>query len=221
MTKNTELQPKSKPERVFTTGQISGISGLGRQCLYRYVKDFGEFFSDTARQHKQGRRWTGADLELVESIHALHSKRSTNPKIRELLQGGWRLLDDRAGAREFISGLVDMVFVAMQQSEDIAKEAMAAMGDLQRKTRVVEINNKAFQELWIQLHDIRVEFYELERELRIRTGIVKKVKPKWHGDPPEIFLQAVGSLEGAQVIQSFKRKITEDPEDPKKSSSRD
>ena len=189
---NKTTEVKNQPrKKTFSSGQVSGITELHRQSLYRYVKDFPEFFSETARQHKQGRRWTREDLEMIQAIRCLYHERTGKEKIREMIKGGWRLVDSLPWTRELQSRLIEMTLAAYEESKEISNQAIESIDDLQYKTSVAEGNNKSFAALWIQVQDLKDEWKALEDELRIRGRVRKSFKPRWHGEPPTLFLQPV------------------------------
>jgi len=186
---------KIAKSHTFTTGQISGITRIGRQSLYRYVRDFPDFFSQTVRQHKQGRRWTQDDLNMIEAIRCLYHERTGEQRIKEIIKGGWRLADNQAWTRELQSRLIEMTFAANAEADEISKQAIDAINDLQIKTLVAEGNNKEFAALWILVKDIQAEWRELESELRITGRIRRKSNiKKWYGEPPVLYLAPVGTL---------------------------
>jgi DNA-binding transcriptional MerR regulator len=186
--------------RTFTTGQMSGLTGIGRQSLYRYVKIYGEFFSETARQHKQGRRWTHDDILVASAIRALHHEKLGEKNIREKLKSGWKLSDNEAWSKELQSRLIDTVLEAYAHAEEISRQAIAAINDLELKTQVAEYNNKTFAELWIGFKDLQEEYRILELELRKRGMVPRQIKQRWYGEIPVLYLAPVkGSLKDFKV----------------------
>lgn len=194
-----------KPIRTFTTGQVSGITQVGRQSLYRYVKEFGEFFSKTATQHKQGRRWTQMDIETIHAIRCLYHDHTGTEAIREMIKGGWKLTDNEAWSRELQSRLIEMVIEANTNAEIISRQAINAINDLQSKTDVVEANQKVFADLWLQVQDLKAEWEALEGELLIKGRMSKKYKPRYRQKPPQLFLMPVsGKLSEFKVVDDDK-----------------
>jgi hypothetical protein len=184
----------------FTTGQISGMTLLGASSLYRYVRDFPEFFSPTAKQHIKSRRWTQKDLEMLHSIRCLYHERTGKEKIREMIAGGWRLQDNQAWTRELQSRLIEMTLAAYADAKEISKQAINAIDDLQTKTLVAEYNNEQFSKLWILVMDLQDEWRALEYEMKLRGRVRKSFKPRWHGEPPTLYLAPVeGSLKDFKV----------------------
>ena len=73
--------------KLFSTGQAAGIANISTKTLERYIKCFGEFFSEGARINKRGRRYTGDDLKLILFIHRLYGRRTKLPDIVAALKG--------------------------------------------------------------------------------------------------------------------------------------
>lgn len=190
-------------KRTYTTGQMSGISGLHRQTLYRYVRDFGEYFTETARQHKQGRRWEFSDVEVARAIRGLYHEGASKEKIKGMLKGGYRLADNEAWTRELQSKLIEIAFAANANADDISRQAIAAINDLENKTFFVEWNLKAFQELWITVHDLIDEVEAIEHLESITGKVKRSVGKKYHGKPPILYelVPLAGNLKDYKVVE--------------------
>ena len=85
---------------LFTTGEVRGITMLSSMSVYRFTRDFPEFFTEAARQHQRGRRFTGDDVVMLLSIESLYHKREGKEKIRAELAGGWRLGNQPLDSKE-------------------------------------------------------------------------------------------------------------------------
>jgi hypothetical protein len=194
---------KITKSRKFTTGQVSGFTMVGRQSLYRYVRDFPEFFTETAKQHKQGRRWELDDLVIVQSIRMLYHERMGKEKIRELIKGGWKLCDNQPWTRELQSRLIEATFTAYAEAEEISKQAVAAIDDLENKTFFVEWNLEAFQKLWISVQDLIDEVETIEHVECITGKVKSQMGVRWHGKPPILYelVPLAGNLKDYKVVE--------------------
>jgi hypothetical protein len=130
--------------RQFTTGQVSGICILSHMALYRYVKAFGEFFSEGVRdKHTRGRRWSLADIETIKSIQALFHDRTGPDGIRTLLRSGWRLGSSAAYSREALAGLAEVVQVFEAEAKAARHEAREVIEQTKfNLKRMLEDNEK-------------------------------------------------------------------------------
>ena len=77
------------PETLFTTGQAAGATRLSAETIRRYVDQFNEYFSEKARIHVRGRRFTPADIKTLLTIRHLHYDRHPDDQIRQALAGEW------------------------------------------------------------------------------------------------------------------------------------
>ena len=173
MFKSEEKKPKAK----LTTSQILGFTLVGSSSLYRYVRDFADFFSPTARQHKKGRRWTIEDLEVVQAIRCLYHERTGSDRIREMLSGGWRVEFNPMYTKELISRLVEVVLAAYEDSREISKKAEEAINNSIEQSKSAEFNDQLFRELTISVWDIQDEQKWIEKGLALR-GLVREAKKK-------------------------------------------
>ena len=186
MVSKVKLQ-KSRRKTDLTTGQVSAIVRIGFQSLYVYVRNFPEFFSESARQHTQGRRWTIEDLEMVQSIRCLYHEKAGTQKIRELLASGWRLHNVQIWTRELISLTLNYAQDCQAEAKRSAQEVITIKQILEERKR----NNKELQEIWIRQGDLEHEWEVMQKAWRLRTVITKAVKKKYHGKLPELYIPEV------------------------------
>jgi hypothetical protein len=110
----------------YTTGQVSGITDLANMTLYRYVKLFGEFFSQGVTQHTRGRHWSEDDIMLAMSIRSLFDRRAGEEAIRETLRKGWRLDTQPMNSPEVQQALSSLFEVCQVYREQAEKDRTAA-----------------------------------------------------------------------------------------------
>ena len=144
-------------EGLLTSGQISGMAGIGKMSLYHYVKDFPEFFTDSAKKHKKGRRWSLSDFEVVQAIRYLYHERKGKEFVRETLAAGWRPAVNPAYSSETLARLINQVLSSSEQSEETLKDAHKAIKRL-----------KDFEILWT---------YDRE-SIRVLSGQMGEVQKK-------------------------------------------
>lgn len=117
------VMQKSESKLELTTGQASGVTRVSRTCLYRYVRDFSDFFSPGASQHKRGRRWTLNDIELILTIRFLKHEHRGNKLIGESLASGWRSYSDPGYYRQDRGRIIDSVKQIIYGANRNIKEA--------------------------------------------------------------------------------------------------
>lgn len=146
----------------FKTGQLSGITRIGYTSLYRYVKDYREFFSQGVRRDKRGRRWSLDDLEIVQAIRYLSHERTGKEKIREMLKSGWRPVTNAAYDRETVARLVEAVLATNEQANKLVKSLQKEVDEIRRFRDYVQ---EARQEVW------QMGFRVLELEHKIKQRV--------------------------------------------------
>jgi DNA-binding transcriptional MerR regulator len=72
--------------QTLTTGQVSGLLSIPVCSLQRYVREFSKYFSESARQHHRGRRWTAEDVNLLMIIRKMHQAQAGPKNIEEALE---------------------------------------------------------------------------------------------------------------------------------------
>jgi DNA-binding transcriptional MerR regulator len=61
---------------VMSTSQIAGLLGIPNHTLQKYVNEFGECFSESARKHNRGRRYNAGDINnllLIRQMKTTHA----------------------------------------------------------------------------------------------------------------------------------------------------
>lgn len=75
-------------ERLFTTGQAAAVADISTKTLERYIKNFGEYFTQGATINRRGRRYTGDDMRAILFIHRLYGHRLKRDAIEAALKDG-------------------------------------------------------------------------------------------------------------------------------------
>lgn len=145
----------------FKTGQLSGITRIGYASLYRYVRDYREFFSPTARKNTRGRRWTHNDLDIVQAIRYLSHERTGKEKIKEMLKSGWRPVANAAYDRETVARLIEAVLASNEQANKLVKSLQKEVDDIRRFRDYVQ---EARQDVW----QMGLKVAELENKIKNR-----------------------------------------------------
>lgn len=167
----------------LTTGQVAAILHVSTQSLFYYVRNFRQYFSESAGQRTQGRHWTVEDLELVQLIRSLYHERAGTEKIHELLSSGWRLQNTQLWTRELITILLDETLTAQEEARDSAGEVITLKRILEERKR----NNDEFQKMWIRLGDLENEWKITQKALKLRGVIVEATRKKYHGELPDLY----------------------------------
>ena len=180
-TKNQDLKKGGKTD--LTTAQVSSFLRVGTDSLYKYVRNFPEFFSPGARKHTAGRKWTPEDLEMCWTIRTLYAQRTGTPEIRRLLEGGWKLQNVQIWTKQLMALLLEQSLDSQDKMQKAAQEVVTLKRLIQERDR----DNEELQKMWIQLNDLQHEWEVMQKAWRLRTVITKAVKKKYHGKLPELY----------------------------------
>ena len=173
MVKKAKIQKKWRKSNL-TTGQISGLTMVGHGSLYRYVKEFADFFSPTAKQHERGRRWTQEDLDVVFAIRGLYHERAGSAKIREMLAGGWRLQDNPAFTREMQSRLIESAIATAAEAQEITEEALKAVKENQYASSLSLDDHHEVGKMSRRLRELEVKVERLAKKQGVKGYVEGK-----------------------------------------------
>jgi len=134
----------------YTTGQVSGMTGLAFMTLYRYVKLFGEFFGPNVQKHIRGRRWSDDDVTIALSIQALFNRRTGEDGIRQALRDGYKL-DQSPEGNPLVQEAFSMLYETCQLYREEAKKDRAAAHELTIKLAQLYKHNRDDPELLLNL----------------------------------------------------------------------
>lgn len=118
-------------DKTITTGNLCGFLSISPSSVYQYVYNFPQFFSDGAKQHKRGRRWSLSDIEIIQSIRHLRMERAGTKRITEVLASGWRSESKPAVERELVGHLIEVTEILLDQVTEDRKALKSARDSLQ------------------------------------------------------------------------------------------
>jgi DNA-binding transcriptional MerR regulator len=153
----------------LSTGQLSGIARVSYMALYRYVKDFSEFFSDTAKQHKRGRRWNVSDLQIVQAIRYLQHERTPKAEIRRLLADGWRPPANSAYSVESLTRLIEATLLSSEESVNMVCEVEEAVKD-------IKLFKSQSSQTAVDIAEIKMQIMNIRRDVRYLYTQIDNVK---------------------------------------------
>lgn len=157
-------------EKQFTTGQLSGITRISYISLYRYVRNYPEFFSDGVRRHRRGRRWNPSDLAMVQAIRYLLHERKSKAEVKQILRDGFKLQLDSTFTVEAFSRLFEATLALADHSEKLVHDAQRAIDD-------VKFLHTLTIEQRVQIADMSTKVRQLEHEVsnqKLRIDNIKK-----------------------------------------------
>ena len=59
----------------YSSGIVVGMTNIPACTIQRYIRDFGSFFSETAKQPHRGRRYSTVDIRTLQMIRYLYYER--------------------------------------------------------------------------------------------------------------------------------------------------
>jgi hypothetical protein len=151
-----------------TSGQVAGLTQISPMRLYHYVRDFPEFFSEGAKIHKRGRRWSPEDIELVLSIKSLYHDRTGKENIRQLIAQGWRMEKSSFYGREALNALLETAEVYYANAAEVNKTAKALTWETQAMLKTARHDHEAVIKMRAELSELEAKFYNLLQEVRTK-----------------------------------------------------
>lgn len=179
----------------LTTGQTSGLTGLDKQTIQRYVRRYPVGFSDQARQPVKGRRFNGQDIKNLLLInHMLNTKQKAN--IEKALSGEYESPD-------FM--LFDIVnFMQMYQTFDTLQKTFS---DLAEK---IESENKKFISLASYYRRLIDNHADVLSALRWDVAQLKMIRATKDQRPEPEHLVKARERGAKSIIQRFKDVFNDD-----------
>ncbi len=71
----------------YQTRTVEGMTRIPIRTIQDYVREFRDYFSETARQPSKGRRFTDGDIDKLQTIQRLRADRVRDEEIRKVLSG--------------------------------------------------------------------------------------------------------------------------------------
>lgn len=155
---------------LFTTGAICGILRTSRFTVWGYVNQFPDFFSKDAKKHTRGRRYTLADLEVLEAIRYLKNQHHGVEKIRALLAKGWRPVKNTSQDTKLAAEL-------LQQVIDLVSQYKSQVATVNRIALVYNALQETLQILDKRTREDRSHFVDFEKRFEKFEKIAKKRFP--------------------------------------------
>jgi hypothetical protein len=174
---NKQNAHRGKKKTYVTTGQASGITHLAGPTLYQYTREFYDLFSAGVQQHKRGRKWGAADLDLLLSIKALRHERTPTGEIHAKLAGGWRVKHS-PWSGEDRDHLVEAFVAVTDESNRIMREAERAVDNSKWVTKLGIEEHRKIQDLEIRQKELEEAIYKILKHFKLVREMDGK-KPWW------------------------------------------
>jgi hypothetical protein len=153
--------------KTLTTGQLVGATWLDQSTVYRYLSEFGDYFSDTAKRPGRGKRWTQQDLQTVQALRSLHHAHQGRDVIIECLKNNWRPPDGSAESS-------DILYSMLLQVQD---QLILMRREFTEHEEQTPLNQRKLMLMGGRLESLELRFYEMETIVnRLDDAIGSKVK---------------------------------------------
>jgi DNA-binding transcriptional MerR regulator len=123
----------AKMSQTYSTGQVSGMTGIPVRTMHNYVRDLRDCFSDEANKPVKGRRFNDLDIKRLRVIKQARAQKMSDEDIKKIFTGEiyWPLMNeyDDAAAKQMI--------LNAQETYDRANQLVD-----QAKKWVIEVNTK-------------------------------------------------------------------------------
>ena len=152
----------------LTSGQVTGLTQVTPQRIYHYVKDFPEFFTEGAKVHHRGRRWTTEDVEIILSIQALYHDRTGRENIRQLIGQGWRMKKEFVFGRESLSNILEVAQIYSDSAHQLKITSDQLTAAVEADLKIFNQEHETLAKLRSQFADLQREFYDLKQEVKTK-----------------------------------------------------
>lgn len=152
--------------KTLSTTQVSALTNVSMPTLKRYIKSYGQHFSETARQNKRGRRWTPDDVEKVILINRVSATKPGAEKVNALLDQ-----DTEAEQQNLLTSnqVLEIAVNVLSQIEDHrrAVEKMIQTAEWKR------IDYMKFEKEYSK--KIKLVFFQLDRQMSLLQTVNLKM----------------------------------------------
>lgn len=138
---------------VYQTRTVEGMTRIPIRTIQDYVRDFRDHFSETARKPSKGRRFTAADVDILQTIQRLRSDRVQDAEIRKVLTGETPLKlahqFDEAQIKDFAANALEYfedASHALAKADQLLKDARAQIAELNNEKKLLQADYRALRD---------------------------------------------------------------------------
>lgn len=137
----------------YQTRTVEGMTNIPIRTIQDYVRDFRDHFSETARIKSKGRRFTPADVDILQTIKRLRGERVADEEIRKVLSGEVPLKlahqFNEAQVKDFAANAVEYfenANNALWRANQLVKEANAKIAQLEQERELLRKDYRALRD---------------------------------------------------------------------------
>lgn len=130
----------------FTAGRASGATDIPLVTMRRYVNEFSEHFSESARISSRGRRYSDKDIELLLKIRLLYGRGLNQREVAKVLDGNW----DPEGMTQREIGQAALL---IKNAAELHEKAETVLRNMRSELQSMDHNNKDLEsKLLVHIH---------------------------------------------------------------------
>lgn len=149
----------------YNTGYVSGMTGLTRSTIQRYIKKYRDCFSAEASKPSTGRRFTDQDINTLLTIKQMTQAREDPQTIRAALKADAPTATLSALDRENMIQIAHAAREAMLETQRLAEQVQTQYLIISRTMSDQKIRNKKIEEV-ITEQNQRIYQIEIKTDLK-------------------------------------------------------
>lgn len=146
-------------KKEYSTGFVSGLTGIPITTMQRYVRDYRPHFSDHARKPNRGRRFTSQDIHTLTTIRHLYQDKCKKDYIESVLSGEQ---SPPAVPRYDLDNVIECVAIVEQS----VKQALATA----QRIRFADNDRHLIYQLRREINELKGEVRYIRKRMQDLTG---------------------------------------------------
>lgn len=137
----------------YHTRTVEGMTRIPMRTIQAYVREFRDYFSESARKPSKGRRFTPADVDILQTIKRLRAERVPDEEIRKVLTGEVPLKlahqFDEAQIKDFAANALEYFEDAshtLAKADHLIKDARAQIAELNNEKKLLQADYRALRD---------------------------------------------------------------------------
>lgn len=137
----------------YQSRTVEGMTRIPIRTIQDYVRGFRDHFSETARKPSKGRRFTPADVDILQTIQRLRAERVQDEEIRKVLTGEIPLKlahqFDEVQIKDFAANALEYFEDAshtLAKADQLIKDARAQIAELNNEKKLLQSDYRALRD---------------------------------------------------------------------------
>lgn len=163
-------------DKTYTSGQVSGMTGIPIRTIQDYVSDFRDTFSELAQKGNKSRRFNDQDIKNLLTIKRARSQRLTDEEVRQILNGEIILPLANEYNEDDIKQMVIKANERLSKAIELEKNIQNQANNLSRMIWSIDRLVKTLNDNVSKLLDWRMYMYSLNEVYNQELQATKKVE---------------------------------------------